>query len=212
MRLFVKSLQIGTGVVAVLATGLLVGWWNTSVPMARLPTTGTSRQTTEESAVPLPPLVAQVGRLPPRVAGEAVAPAPLTNWEENVEAILNSPTRQEQKTAALLEIFPRLPESGQAEVAATLAPMLPDARFAELGQYLTNGTTAEPVMDVLLSGLLSRPDAIKLPWLLEIARNQGNPRSPDAVYLLQTMLDQDNGRNWALWQASVERFLQDSHP
>lgn len=212
MRLFVKILQIGSGMVAVLVTGLLVGWWNTRALLTPPSTTMSSPQSTEQSAPPLPPLVAQMARLPARVVGEAVAPAPLTNWEEDVEAILNSPTGNEQKTDALLEIFPRLPESGQAEVGAILAPMLPDAQFAELGQYLTNGTTAEPVLDVLLSGLLSRPDSIKLPWLLEIARSQDNPRSADAVHLLEATLDQDNGRNWALWQSGVDRYLQTPHP
>src|SRR5437016_418134 len=62
----------------------------------------------------------------------------ITNWEEQVQTILSSPTPDPDKANALLEIFPHVPEEGKSEVVATLVPLLPDSQFADLGQYLTN--------------------------------------------------------------------------
>jgi hypothetical protein len=214
VRLFVKSLRSGGLIAAIIAAGVLVGRWNIRIrEKAPQIVLDSSEVPAVASALP----VQSVSGIQKFQSSDALghsapaAPADLdlvTNWEEQVESILDSPTSDSEKAAALLEIFPRLPEGGQSEVAASLSPLLPDSQFGELGKYLTNATTAEPVMDVLMAGLLNRPDAIKLPWLLDMARTEDNPRSADAIHLLQAMLEQDNGKDWQLWQAGVERYLQ----
>lgn len=212
-----RSLRILAAIILIVAAGILVGWWNTRMPSSRLltfqpgqlPQQAAPVSTGADSQVATPaPFKASGSLQPPLPSTLSTSPESVTNWEEQVEAILNSPNADRAKAAALLQIFPQLPEDGQSEVAATVAPLLPDAEFADLGQYLTNATVAEPVMDVLLAGLLSRPDAVKLPWLLTIAQDEANPRAPDAVYLLQALLGQDNGKNWGQWAASVDRYLQ----
>ena len=75
----------------------------------------------------------------------------------------------------------------------------------ETGEKL-NAAWNEGVKSIL--GKMSRPDAIKLPWLLTVAQDETNPRAPDAVYLLQALLGQDNGKDWGQWAASVDRYLQ----
>lgn len=134
----------------------------------------------------------------------------LTNWEDNVEAILLTETNANAKADEMLQLFPRLPEEGQREVAQYLSGMLADTNYAALGQYLTNATTSEPVLDILLAGLLNRPSMVKLPWLLEMAEDAQNPRSEQAYDLLQVFLEQDYGNDWSRWQASISSWLKDN--
>jgi len=218
MHCLMRTLRFLAGMVAIVAAGILVGWWNIrTTPNSRNAPPVSQRAEPEatasmetDSQVVTPAVSAPPGRshTQARPVVASVPEQPLTNWEEQVEAILNTSSPERAKATALLGIFPRLPEAGQSEVAATIAPLVPDSEFASLGQYLTNATIAEPVLDVLLAGLLSRPDAIKLPWLLTVAQDETNPRAPDAVYLLQALLGQDNGKDWGQWAASVDRYLQ----
>ena len=61
-----------------------------------------------------------------------------------------------------MELLPQLPEEGQEEAAEHLANLLPDDQYAAAGQMLTNLKTTEPVMDVLMSDLLNRPNTLKM--------------------------------------------------
>jgi hypothetical protein len=149
-------------------------------------------------------------------SGQAVTVSPsplgvLTNWEDRVEEILSSTLAQTNKAAHLLELFPRLPVDGQVEVARHLSHLLPDRSYAGLGPYLTNSATPGPVVEVLLSGLLARPNQIKLPWLLEVASQQGNPASDQARSWLRSTLEEDNGTDWPKWRARTGEWLRD-HP
>jgi hypothetical protein len=110
----------------------------------------------------------------------------------------------------MLEMFPRLPEAGQVEVAQHLSNLLPDQDYPALSQYLTNAATAEPVLEVLMGGLLNRPNGLKLPLLLDIAREPQNPKAKEAHELLALFLEADYGQDWAQWQAKIQQWLQDN--
>jgi hypothetical protein len=213
-RLLKFSKIIGT-IAAIGIAGVFVGWWNTRVPAAKV--TSTVVQLSQVSGdllpAPSPSRTDNVGAASIEIASAAPAAlaedrAWLTNWEEKIEEVLNTPSSNSEKSAQLLAMFPRLPEEGQTEVAGTLSTLLPDAEYSELGLYLTNGTIAEPVRQVLVSELLGRPDTIRLPWLLEVARTEKGEGALDAKNMLQVLLDQDNGKDWGLWQAAVEQHLQ----
>jgi len=109
-----------------------------------------------------------------------------------------------------LEIFPRLPTDGQEEVAQHLSNLVSDEHYAALGQYLTNTALPEPVLDVLLSDALNRPNKLKLPVLVEVARDPANPKAGEAKDLLELYLEEDYGTDWNLWQQKVEKWLKDN--
>jgi len=144
-----------------------------------------------------------------KVIIEHAATIELTNWNETVAGILSSGSDEKEKNQQLLELLPRLPPEGQSQVAEHLSRSLPNQDFPQLGQYLTNATTPEPVLDVIMADLLNRPDTLKLPYLLQIARDQQSPKAAEAKGILAALLDEDFGDNWPQWQAKVDQWVKD---
>jgi hypothetical protein len=133
----------------------------------------------------------------------------LSVWKDRLEDILSSENDEIEKGPQLLELFPSLTQDSQVESAEYLSNLLPDQQFPALADYLTSAATSSPVRDVVMAGLLSRPDTLRLPYLLEIARDDQNPEAAEAKGLLQAMLDEDFADDWTRWQAEVNRWLKD---
>ena len=134
----------------------------------------------------------------------------IPQWEEKVDGILTSESKEADKAKQMLEMLPRLPEDGQVEVAHHVSNLLPDQDYASLGKLLTNSSLPEPVLDVLLADTLNRPNSLKMPALLDVARDPGNPKAGEAKELLTVLLEQDYGTDWNLWQSKVEVWLRDN--
>jgi hypothetical protein len=174
-------------------------------------------------------------RLPRRPAATAVVPRPvpavapatpnttnvvvafepppsetITNWEDRLDAVLGSNSQESEKVHQLLAMFPLLSEDGQVEVAQHLSNLVPDEEYASFGGYLTNPAIPESVLDILLSDALNRPNALKLPLLLEVARDPQNPKSGEAKDLLELYLEEDYGNDWDQWRAKTEQWLKDN--
>ncbi len=96
---------------------------------------------------------------------------------------------------------------GQVEVVEQVGGLLPDRGYGLLAEYTTNTSLAEPVLEALLSGLMNRPDAIRLPLLLGIAENEEHPKSDEARDILETLLGQAYGTNWEQWNSMVDQRL-----
>lgn len=132
-------------------------------------------------------------------------------WEMQADEILATPGTDADISRKLLELYPRVPADGQADLALEIATRTADAQHEQLAKLMTNSTTPEEVVEVLLTDLLDRPDAIRLPLLLEIARSKENPKSPDAHELLEALLGEDYGEDWAVWEKKIAEHLA-SHP
>lgn len=132
-------------------------------------------------------------------------------WDPRVEEILNAEGADAEKSARLLALFPQLPADQQEDLALQLAPQVPDKDYAPLGSILTNTATAGEVAEVLLTDLLDRPDSIKLPLLLDIARLPDHTKAEDARDLLEVMLDVNYGSDWEAWSKKISAWLA-SHP
>jgi hypothetical protein len=156
---------------------------------------------TEESNTP-----ATQSTVNPPVAGGNV----LTNWEDNVDQILTSTNEDADKAKQMLGMFPNLPPDGQVEVAQHMANLMPDQDYASLASLLTNSALPEDVLDVLLADALNRPNSVKLPTLLGVARDPQNPKAPEARELLQLFLDNDYGNDWTTWQSKMDDWLKEN--
>ena len=223
MDKFVKVLKISGVIAGVIVVGVLLGWLGgrgkpSANPQVLTPTPAPHGAPVDNSQA-ASSLEAQAAKnrthfqSVPSVAA-VTPPAPtnlITNWEDRLDQILGADGEDTAKAKELLAMFPRLPEDGKEEVAQHLANLTPDDDYNGLGQYLTNGTLSDSVLDILLSDLLNRPNSVKLPMLYEIAR-QGdqNPKAGDAKDILQLYLDDDYGDNWAMWQSKMEQWLKDN--
>ena len=222
MSKFAKVLKIVGVVVVVIGVGVLLGWLGGRGKPAANPQALSSSGTADTSAASNAPssLIGQPSKYHPQAsagANQAAVPATLqpanllTNWEDKLDLILGTEGNDADKAKQMLEMFPRLPEDGQAEVAQHLSNLTPDENYSGLGQYLTNATVSEAVLDVLMADLLNRPNSVKLPMLYEMAR-QGdqNPKAGDAKDILQLYLDEDYGDDWGQWNTKMTQWLKDN--
>lgn len=131
-------------------------------------------------------------------------------WEDELDEILGSSSPDDDKAKQMIELFPHLPADGQEEVAQHLSNLVPDSDFGLLGSYLTNAALAENVLDVLLDDVLNRPNSLKLPALLEVARSPQHPKAAEAKDFLELFLEEDYGDDWDKWQAQVQEWLKNN--
>jgi len=125
--------------------------------------------------------------------------------------VLGSSASSSAKAQALLALFPQLPAAAQPAAAHHLVNLLPDNSFATFATQLTNANASAEVRAAIYTDLVQRPNAIKLPWLLAIARSPGISQAREAATLLQATLREDHGTNWEAWSARIGAWLQ-VHP
>lgn len=201
-------------VLGAIAAGAGLGWLASrdSQREPALSTTGstpvgsTSASPTTNTAVLVNPLNAVTNINPTPNLAETNS----TNWEEKVADIMDGEDDATNKVKALLGLFPQLPADGQVEVAQDLGDLVPDDNFGPLADLLKDAKLPPDVLDVLMADALGRPNAIKLPLLLEVARNADHPKAADAKDVLEVFTGEDYGNDWILWQQKVAAWLQEN--
>lgn len=140
-----------------------------------------------------------------------IAAVPVTNWTTQVNAVMTTEASPTSKAITLLGLFPNLPPQGQFEAAQHTSRLLADDYYAALGAQLTNTMIAPAARRVLFADLLTRRNAVKLPWLVALASAGVEGESDEALTLLQAALREDHGTDWAAWQARTTIWLS-LHP
>jgi hypothetical protein len=156
---------------------------------------------------PSPSAAQTNGQLAPTLAGSANV---VTNWEGKLDDILAAQVTTDVKAQQMLEMFPRLPEAGQVEMATHLCNLVTDENYAQLGQLLASPQLPQDVLDTLMADVLNRPNGLKLPTLLEVARTADHPKAEDAKEVLRFFLDGDYGDDWTKWQEKVQEWLKNN--
>jgi hypothetical protein len=134
----------------------------------------------------------------------------MTNWEEKLDAILTSDKPDPDKAKDMILMFPQLSPEAQEEIAHHISNLTPDENYAPLASFLTNSALPEAVLDVFTEDVLNRPNSIKLPLLLDIARDQNHPKAGEAKDILELFLEDDYGTDWTKWQARLDQWLKDN--
>jgi hypothetical protein len=228
MRAF-KIIALVGGMVCL---GILLGWWGSRSPEPALPNPEVASQPAPRESTQAPPTV--VRSAPQSAPVESLPlPAPpsvplvtngvaliatnaasttnvVTDWEERLDAILTAETEEPAKARELVQLFPRLPEEGKIEVALHLSNLLEDEDFLPFGRHLLDASQPEEVLEVLMTDVLNRPDSIKLPLLLDVARMPEHPNAEEARDLLELYLEEDYGENWDVWRAKMEEYLREN--
>lgn len=132
------------------------------------------------------------------------------NWEDRVDQILTGDGDTADKAKHMLDLFPRLPQEGQQEVAQHLSNLVSDQDYPELAKLLSDTNLAAPVLDVFFGDTLNRPNSVKLPALLQVARQPQHPKAAEAKEVLALFLDDDYGSDWDKWQAAVDQWLKNN--
>ena len=221
MSRFLSVLKVVGVIAAVVAVGIALGWLAGRSPQTGAPVQSAkgNASTTPESPVS-PATQARTGAnaraLAPHPGTRAVrvpaAPNPnlITNWEDRVDVILTTEEPESEKAKKMLKMFPNLPEQGQVEVAQHLSNLVADADYASLSRYLTDPSLPQSVLDILFGDVLNRPNNLKLPTLLEVARDPDNPNASQAHDILEMFLEEDYGTDWNIWQVKVKQWLKDN--
>jgi hypothetical protein len=133
----------------------------------------------------------------------------MTNWEEKLDTILSSDKLDPDKAKEMIDMFPKLSPEAQEEIAHHISNLTPDENYS-LGQFLTNSALPEAVLDVFTEDVLNRPNSIKLPLLLEVAKDPNHPKASESKDILELFLENDYGNDWTAWQASLDKWLKDN--
>jgi len=218
MSKFSNVVKVMLGLAAVVLIGLLLGWLGSSgrhpsatppVPVPAADDTGDkpgfSPPPNTSSLQPAEPIT---NENPTTVT--STLSGLITNWSDKLDEILTSNAEEADKAKQLLEMFPHLSEEAQVEVAGHLANLLPDKDYPALAKYLADPKMSEAVLDVLLGDALNRPNSVKLPLLLEVARQSDHPKAGEAKDILELFLEEDHGKNWDQWQTKLEQWLKDN--
>ena len=128
------------------------------------------------------------------------APVVVTNWSGQVSQVLISGGAPSDQGNTLLAMLPQTPAEGQVDVAQHASRLLADSSFASFGSQLTNATTPAAVRRVVFTDLLSRPNSVKLPWLVEVAKSPVDNQSGEALLILKSILREDYGTDWNAWR------------
>jgi hypothetical protein len=104
-------------------------------------------------------------------------------------------------------LFPDLPPAGQYEAAHHISNLLPDEACPAWAAYLTNAAISVEARNAIYADLLHRPNAIKFPLLLGLARNPAALHSDNATRLLRATLQADYGADWNAWQSNLQAWL-----
>jgi hypothetical protein len=136
-------------------------------------------------------------------------PRPLAEWETRIDQVLRLNTANETESAQLLiNMMPSLPPEGQVEAAQHISNLILDKDYDRVKPLLRNPSMPEEVHDVLFTDLMNREDGVKLPMLLDVAKQPNHPYHEEALTDLQIFLDQDNEQNWGKWDKAVKDYLQ----
>jgi len=215
-------------VLALLFAGRYLGWFGgkpnkTAEALSPAAAPNETPRPTAVTVSPSPPAPVPAPAPAPRpvrpmpvasVPSPAPAPAPaaglITDWEQRIDKILTTEGNESAKSKELLEMLPNLPEDGQVEAAQHLSNLLSDEEFKMLTPTFTNAAIAEPVLDVLMTDVLNRPNQLKLPALLDVARIPNHPKAEEARDILEVFVDENYGQDWNAWSAAVDKWLKEN--
>jgi hypothetical protein len=189
----------------IVALGLLLGivdaWWEHS--------SSKQDRTSEDEALDTETVkvrARETTATPPN--GAATTANPVANWQPGVSDVFAAGASTSEQANSLLAQFQNLPPAGQFQAAHHISNLLPDDSYGAWAGYLTNAAVSPEVRSVIYADLLHRPNTIKLPLLLQLARSPAAPDSAGAAQLLRATLREDHGSDWNAWQWRIQAWLK----
>jgi len=137
-------------------------------------------------------------------------PRPTGEWKPKLDAILASSVDSTAKLQQVKELLAKLPQEEAEQAVQALASSVRDESFAFLKPLVVDPTMPEAVRDEFVVDLMNRPNSIKIPLFLEIARNPDHPDHESAYDTLEAFTGLKYGADWAGWEKGIEQWLKEN--
>jgi len=211
-------------VILLVAIAAYLGYRIVTKPKPALPTLAESQHVEPTSAPPVAvqEKVATQTNLTTKAAAQtnkamtARASDPTTQkkstgeWKAKMQTILGANTGAEQKIHDLKEMLSKLDEAESEEAVRDLAARVKDDGYAFLKPLTVDPTLPEPVRDEFMVDLMNRPNSVKIPLFLEIARNPDHPDRESAFDTLEAFTGLKFGADWNGWEKGIQGWLKEN--
>ena len=137
-------------------------------------------------------------------------PRPTGEWKPKLDAILASSVDSTAKLQQVKELIAKLPQEEAEQAAQALASSVKNESFAFLKPLVVDPTMPEAVRDEFVVDLMNRPNSIKIPLFLEIARNPDHPDHESAYDTLEAFTGLKYGADWGGWEKGIEQWLKEN--
>lgn len=139
----------------------------------------------------------------------AAIPVPQEDWEVKLEKIVHSALEMEDIADRLIVLFPSLPATGKEEAAQHICDNVSDETYGKMRPLTVDAGLGEEVLDVFYTDLGNRDEKVRLPVLLEIAKNTRHPYRTEATEELTFILDTKPGRDFSQMEAALNIYLKE---
>lgn len=141
---------------------------------------------------------------------QAVKPKPTGAYKAKLELILGSTGSAEQKIQDLKEMLSKLDEAEAEAAVQDLTSRVRDEGYSFLKSLAVDPTLPEPVRDEFMVDMLNRPHSVKMPLLLEIARNPDHPDHDSAFDSLEAFTGLKYGADWNGWEKGIQQWMKEN--
>lgn len=192
--------------ISLLSAGLLLALYvlffneqpNTPQPTPALPPTAQSQTPPAEAPeAPKFPTLSQNQQLP---------------WEDAVSAAIDSSKDPSHVFHQLIAILKDAPLAAQGVLAKHLTNVASDDDFLAILPYIGDRAMSKQFHTVIATDLLNRPDAIKLPALLQVASSEWHPLHAQCLTFLTALTQENAEDDWAKWKEIVAAKLAPKPP
>jgi len=108
----------------------------------------------------------------------------------------------------LRDLIPSLPPEGQVEAITHLVTLVPDADYPMVREIAARADLPAAAWQIITADALNRPNALKLPLLLQVLRRAEDPARQQARAELTSDLGGDYKEDWDAWTAAIAQAVQ----
>jgi hypothetical protein len=133
------------------------------------------------------------------------------SWEDKIGDILGADNEIEDKVKELFELYPKLSDEGKKEAVEHLSNLIADDdQYGPLGKLLVDTNTPAGASESLLNDLINRENKLRVPLMLEVARNPNHSQAAEAKDMLMRILEDDYGDDWKLWEEKAKEWVKEN--
>ncbi|HKQ40535.1 MAG TPA: hypothetical protein VJ063_20865 [Verrucomicrobiae bacterium] len=138
------------------------------------------------------------------------ATKPTGEWKAKMQTILSANTSAQQKIDDLKEMLSKLAEAEAEEAVRDLTTRVKNEGYAFLKPLTVDPNLPEPVRDEFMVDLMNRPNSLRIPLFLEIARNPDHPDHESAFDTLEAFTGLKYGADWDGWEKGIQQWLKEN--